>query len=130
MEMWFVNTVRGTLGEIGAAVPIVISCTSIPTEFSSISGVTPVPFSNRTLLENVRRGTNRPNLVYGDWGSTRPRAPSGFANRPLDRVDYPGVDGWNFARNKEREWTFRDAARAIVSEPGIWDGNLISGVKR
>ncbi len=43
MEMWFVNTVRGTLGEIGgAAVPIVISCTSIPpTEFSSISGVTP-----------------------------------------------------------------------------------------
>ena len=58
-----------------------------------------------------------------DWGSTRPREPGGFANRPLDRVDYPTDGAWCIARNKEDNWDFRRAAQAIITSPE-WEGDL------
>ena len=124
LEMWFNGIIQGDLSQIEAAVPIVLSFTSIPTQYSDMTGVSVVPFSNRMLLENVLRNTNRRNLVYGDWGSTRPRTSGGFGRRPLDRIDYPGSNAWHFARNKDEGWTFRNAANAIVSDSQVWDGNL------
>lgn len=124
LEMWFVDLVRGPLGEIGATVPIVVSCTTVPNEFTDMSGVETVAYSNRQLLDNVRRNTNHTNLIYGDWGSTRPRLPPRFASRPLARVDYPGGNCWHFARSKENNWGFQDAATAIMSSSEIWDGDL------
>jgi hypothetical protein len=84
---------------------------------------TAVPFSNRQVVEQVARGSNRARIVYGDWGSTRPRETTEFASRPVDRVDYPSDQAWIIARNRDERWTFRDAARAIVSSPD-WNGNL------
>mgnify|MGYP003675159561 CR=1 FL=1 len=121
----FTGFIRETLAPINAAVPVVCSCTSIPKIFTEFNSDNPilVEFSNRQLLEQISRNTNRETVIYGDWGSTRPREPGGFANRPLDRIDYPMDRGWYIARNKDKGWDFCKAAKAIVNSEG-WDGEL------
>lgn len=125
LAVWFDGLIGGHLQAIDATVPIVLSCTSMPKFFTDFDGgITQVPFSNRTLLDQIRkRRSNRANITYGDWGSTRPREPSGFANRPLDRIDYPTLSAWNIARNKLGNWGFQHAASAITRSVD-WDGNL------
>lgn len=126
LAAWFSGVIANSLSAIDANVPTILSCTSMPKLFTNYSGQKPaaVPFTNRALLEQVARGSNRTRLIYGDWGSTRPREPRGHAQRPLPRVDYPTADAWYIARNKENEWGFREAARAIENEHDIWDGGL------
>lgn len=125
LAVWFDGLIGGHLQAIDANVPIVLSCTSMPKLFADYDGgVSRVPFSNRQLLDQIRRRrSNRASIIYGDWGSTRPREPTSFALRPLDRVDYPSDDLWCIARNKEDDWDFRRAAQAIIGSPE-WDGNL------
>lgn len=122
---WFNGLIAGSLSEIDAAVPIVVSCTSIPSMFTTFNSSVPteVPFSNHMLVDQIVRNTNKTRIIYGDWGSTRPRDKGGFANRPLDRVDYPTNSSWFISRSKDLDWTFKEAAEAIVSCPH-WDGNL------
>ncbi|WP_339832842.1 beta family protein [uncultured Parvibaculum sp.] len=120
----FEGVISGPLQVIDATIPIILSCTSIPRMFTDFDGgVTRVPFTNRLLIEQIARQTNRARIIYGDWGSTRPREPGSFANRPLDRVDYPTSNSWYIARNKAGNWDFHRAASAIVNSPD-WDGHL------
>ena len=81
-------------------------------------------FGNRDLIRQISANTNRRYIVYGDWGSTRPREPSAHRQRPLDRIDYPTPSGCVIARNGSERWTFRDAAVEIVENSGAWNGNL------
>jgi len=121
---WFDGIITGVLGPLVADIPIILSCTSMPKVFHQFEdGITAIPFSNHELVAQVRRNHNRRRIVYGDWGSTRPREPSGFAQRPLDRIDYPTAGHWLIARNKDGKWDFEDAARAIVARPE-WEGDL------
>ncbi len=122
---WFDGLIGGQLQAIDAAVPLVLSCTSMPKLYTNYDGgISRVPFSNRQLLDQVRqRRANRTRIIYGDWGSTRPREPASFATRPVDRVDYPTNNMWCIARNKEEEWDFRRAAQEIVASPE-WEGDL------
>jgi hypothetical protein len=121
----FDGLIGGQLQQIDATVPIVLSCTSMPKMFSDYDGgVSRVPFTNRNLVDQIlRRRANRTRIIYGDWGSTRPREPGGFASRPIDRVDYPTDMTWCIARNKGAEWNFQRAAQAIVASPE-WEGDL------
>lgn len=125
LAVWFDGLMQNALAEIDPVVPVVCSCTSMPKLFTGFSSGEPsvVPFTNRQLVEQIARRSNRARIVYGDWGSTRPREQGGFANRPLDRVDYPGDTAWHIARNREDEWDFRDAALAIMN-CNVWDGGL------
>lgn len=125
LAMWFSGLLAGGLQIIDASVPTVLSCTSMPKMFTDFSQSTPsiVPFTNRLLIDQVAKGSNRNRIIYGDWGSTRPRDKRGIAARPLDRVDYPTDQSWLIARNKEDGWTFREAAMSIVNSPS-WSGNL------
>ncbi|MFN3169721.1 MAG: beta family protein [Hyphomicrobiales bacterium] len=125
LAAWFGGVISGSLDPIDATVPVVLSCTSMPKMFTNFSGDEPtaVSFANRQLIDQVSRQSNRSRVIYGDWGSTRPREPGGFANRPLDRVDYPTDSAWHISRNKKEEWDFRDAALALVASP-FWDGGL------
>jgi hypothetical protein len=97
----------------------------MPKIFTGFSAREPsvVPFSNRQLVNQIARRSNRARILYGDWGSTRPRELGGFANRPLDRVDYPSDEAWYISRNREDKWDFRDAALAVVNS-SAWDGGL------
>lgn len=125
LAAWFDGLIGGPLAQIDASVPIVLSCTSMPKLFVSFhGGITKVPFSNHELVDQIRRRrSNRTRIVYGDWGSTRPREPKEFAGRPVDRIDYPTEVAWSIARNREEEWDFRRAAEAIVRSQE-WVGNL------
>lgn len=125
LAVWFDGMIGGHLQEIDATVPIILSCTSMPKLFSIYDGgLSRVPFANRQLIDQIKkRWANRTRIIYGDWGSTRPREPGGFANRPLDRVDYPTDNLWCIARNKEDDWDFQKAAAAIVVSPE-WEGDL------
>jgi hypothetical protein len=125
LSAWFDGLMQNALAQIDPVVPVVCSCTSMPKLFTGFSSDEPsvVQFSNRALVDQIARRSNRARVLYGDWGSTRPREPGGFANRPLDRVDYPSDTAWYIARNREDEWDFRDAALAVVNSDA-WDGGL------
>ena len=114
--------ITNTLGNLDGRVPIAVSCTSMRKSFSDIEGVVETSFSNHQLLGRLIRDTNKEILLYGDWGSTRPRD-NDFGRRPFPRIDYATDESWHFARNKERDWDYRRAAMAIVSSDA-WDGRL------
>lgn len=114
--------ITGVLAGLDGRVPIAVSCTSIPRGFQEIEGLEETPFSNHELLNQIRRGTNRETILYGDWGSTKPRDDA-FGRTPLPRIDYPTDDAWHIARNREEDWGYQRAAREIVGS-AAWDGNL------
>lgn len=120
----FEGLISNYLSELNADLPIVLSCTSIPKTFQTYdNGINHVEFTNRQLVQQIQRSQNKRTIVYGDWGSTRPRDPGGFGMHPMDRIDYPTAGGWCIARNKTAEWDFQKAARAIISSTH-WSGNL------
>ena len=124
LAVWFESVMSGHLVEIDAKVPTVLSCTSMPKMFTTFdNGVSTVEFTNHQLVQQIQRNSNRSSIVYGDWGSTRPREPSGFGMRPIDRIDYPTDRAWYIARNKEDEWDFKRAAAAIIAS-SQWQGDL------
>ena len=125
LSAWFAGLIAGGLQAIDANVPAIVSCTSIPKLFSAYNSKRPatVSFTNRMLVEQVTRTSNRARIIYGDWGSTRPREDSGIASRPIDRIDYPTAVAWHIARNKDDGWGFQRAAEAILADPN-WDGKL------
>jgi hypothetical protein len=125
LSAWFAGLISGGLQTIDANVPAIVSCTSIPKLFSAYNSRTPatVGFTNRQLVEQVARTSNRARLIYGDWGSTRPREDGGIASRPIERIDYPSSTAWHIARNKDEAWGFQRASEAIIGDPA-WDPDL------
>ena len=114
--------IMGVLAGLDGRIPIAVSCTSMLRGFVDIEGLGEEPFSNHELLEQLRRSTNRDILLYGDWGSRRPREDS-FGQAPFPRIDYATDNSWYFARNREREWDYRRAAEVML-QSGAWNGDL------
>jgi hypothetical protein len=111
-----------TLSELNPDIPIAISCTSFPSDFTVFDGLSECAFTNRELVNQVRQSTNRPRIVYGDWGSTKPRM-YGHASPPKHRIDYPVDDAWAIARGQDEEISLQTAAEMIVGSQ-YWDGTL------
>ena len=113
-------------------IPIAVSCTSFPKDFTPYDGTMAEGFSNRELIAQVKRTTNHPRIIYGDWGTTKPRS-YGHANQPRNRIDYPTDNSWVFARDKEKSVAFQTAASRITGSEhwsgqlGIWGEQLIEG---
>lgn len=122
MYAQFHGLISGILAPLDGRIPMVVSCTSMPKEYHEMSGVSNIPFTNHNLLQQLRGSTNREILIYGDWGSTKPRE-DGFGRTPLPRIDYPTADSWLIARDKDAGWSYTDAAQAIV-ESDEWSGDL------
>ncbi len=114
--------ITGVLAPLDGRIPMVVSYTSMPTGFHLMEGVVEVGFSNHQLLDQLRKTSNRDVILYGDWGSTKPRE-NNFGKAPFPRIDYPIDDAWYIARNKDEEWTYKDAATAILRNDA-WDGEL------
>lgn len=117
---------------IPSTIPVAISCTSFPKDFTCYDGTEEEGFSNRELLAQVQRATNHPRIVYGDWGTTRPRS-YGHASQPKNRIDYPTDRSWVFARDQDESVDFKTAAARITRSGhwsgvlGIWGEQLIEG---
>jgi hypothetical protein len=113
-------------------VPIAVSCTSFPRDFTSFDGTDDYPFSNRALIAQVSQNTNHPRIIYGDWGTTRPRSYR-RANQPRNRIDYPTDNSWLFAREGNGQISFLDAAQRIMNDAqwagnlGVWGEQMIEG---
>lgn len=114
--------ITGILARLDGRIPIVVSCTSMLRGFADIEGLGEEGFSNHELLTQLRRSTNRDRVLYGDWGSTRPREAS-FGQAPFPRIDYATADSWVFARNRAESWNYRRAAEEMVNSR-VWDGGL------
>ena len=123
---------RTFFSTISESIPIVISCTSFPKDFTSFDGMREINFNNRALIEQVRQSTNHPRIIYGDWATTRPRS-YGHASPPKKRIDYPVDRSWFFARDRDVSIDFQTAANRVVNNPswagdlGIWGEQLIEG---
>lgn len=123
---------RSFFASIPAEVPVAVSCTSFPKDFTRYDGMAEVPFTNRDLMAQVQRATNHPRIVYGDWGSTKPRA-YGHASPPKHRIDFPTARSWVIARDQEESVDFQTAAQRIIGSGhwsgtlGIWGEQLIEG---
>ena len=109
-------------GVVPPTIPVAISCTSFPKDFTVYDGTSVCNFSNRQLIALIRQGTNHPTIVYGDWGTTKPRS-YGHASRPKNRIDYPSDVAWIIARDNGDEIDFPVAASRIVGS-GAWSGSL------
>lgn len=125
----YINTL---FSEIPSAIPMAISCTSFPKNFTPYDGTVERPFTNRELIAQIRLVTNRPRIVYGDWGTTRPRNYTP-ASQPKNRIDYPTDASWIFARDQAESLDFQTAALRITGSDywsgalGIWGEQLIEG---
>ncbi|XSG82495.1 MAG: beta family protein [Methyloligella sp. ZOD6] len=117
---------------IPPAIPVAISCTSFPKDFTPYDGIEEEGFSNRALIAQVRRTTNHPRIIYGDWGTTRPRSYK-HASPPKNRIDYPTDNSWIIARDQDESVDFQTAAARITNSDywsgdlGIWGEQLIEG---
>lgn len=131
-QMQLNSLIKDQLSNIDAQIPIIVSYTTIPKSFAEIEGTEKIAFGNRQHINDLRRNTNRANLIYGDWASTRPREKS-MARKPLPRIDYPDDQSWTFSRNKIDKWTYKDAAAEITKSQewkknyglGIWGEQMI-----
>jgi hypothetical protein len=124
--------ISGMLSNLDGRVPITVSCTTIPKEFHEFEGLVETPFQNHQLLNQIRRGTNRETVLFGDWGSTKPREDAS-GRTPLPRIDFPTREAWYTARSKKKNWGYQKAAEVIVNSPfwthdlGIWGEEMIEG---
>jgi hypothetical protein len=128
-------TVSGYIDEllfdIPPTIPVVVSYTSFPRDFTRYDGIGECIFKNRDLVSQIQKTTNK-KIVYGDWGSTRPRKYD-RGSMPKNRIDYPSDTSWIIARGQENEISFKEAAKRIVNHEkwsgnlGVWGEQLIAG---
>lgn len=127
-----VGYIKSFFGNIRPEIPVAVCCTTFPTDFTAFDGVTEFGFSNRDLFAQVRRATNHPRVIYGDWGSTKPRT-YGHASAPKNRIDYPTDTGWIISRDQAASISFQTAAKRVTSSSkwtgglGVWGEQLIAG---
>ena len=125
IESWVSGLLRGGLAHLRPSVPIVVTCTTFPTEFFEDQDGTPITyrFSNHRLLEQLRRSHNQRSFIYGDWGSTKPRVPPSILNKPVPRIDYPVLDQWFIARERADVDPFEQNA-INIRRSAAWNGRL------
>ena len=123
LSSWFERLMSEELQKIDANVPVVLSCTSICKTFFQFNGISKVPIQHRQLVQSIGQKSNRARVIYGDWGSTRPREMDMYARRPFDRIDYPTEDAWYIVRNQNDGWDFNKAAKELIRSEA-WNGKL------
>jgi len=127
-----IGCIKRFFSSVPPEVPIAVSCTSFPKDFTAYDGIEKVGFTNRQLIDQVKRETNRPRIVYGDWGTKRPRSYR-HVNQPKNRIDYPSGKSWVFARDRHENVDFQAVAARITGSDhwsgqlGIWGEQLIEG---
>ena len=116
-----IDFIKKFFSEVSEKIPIVVSCTSFPKNFTLFEDIGERKFTNRDLVAKVQQQTNL-RVIYGDWGSTKPRSYD-HASQPKNRIDYPTDNSWIFARDRGQSVDFDKAARRITGSQH-WSGNL------
>jgi hypothetical protein len=119
-EVWATQLVRSVM-EADPDRQIVLASSSFPETFASISKRGQIPAHERLLYSAVVRSTNAPNLIYGDWGSTRLPRPSQPMNI-VPRIDIAGASEWTVFRQFGSEG-YPDIAARALDDP-LWPAQL------
>ncbi len=105
---------------------VILSSASFPNSFQQYTGIGAIDILSRRLFEKVKSKFNMVELSYSDWGSTKPRSNQQGGGVPIDRIDFPLPNSWIVARNKNKGWTYKDAAQNLIDSefwknaPNIW----------
>ncbi|MDE2738287.1 MAG: beta family protein [Paracoccaceae bacterium] len=115
--------ISGFFQDFSPEIPITVSCTSFPKDFTRFNTGTSIEeFTNRKLISEIRKNTNHPKIIYSDWGTTRPRSYQG-GGTPKNRIDFPTENSWIIAREGDHNESFHELAKNITTN-SKWLGNL------
>jgi hypothetical protein len=106
-------------------IEIVVTGSSFPDSFADVTARATCDLRERILFNNLVRRHNAANLVYGDWGSTRP-TPDPAPMKIIPRIDLPTRDNWIFFRRDKTnpaQESYSDIATRIISDPS-WPDDL------
>lgn len=99
----------------------VVGGSSFPDSFAKQGDRIDIPMVERFLFQEVRRNLNRGELIYGDWGSTRPPTdPLPMKNVP--RIDFATLNSWIAHRSSGND-SYEDLADEVVSDIS-WPGGI------
>lgn len=120
-ELWASNII-GNLTDIRADAEIVLSASSFPNTFVNVHGRGEKLVDERALYGNLVRRHNAATIIYGDWGSTRPPAPSA-PMKNIPRIDLPMPNEWIFFRRDEEMEDYQQIAQRMMRDR-VWPQNL------
>ncbi|MET3645950.1 beta family protein [Phyllobacterium ifriqiyense] len=128
-QLWFSQLVK-RFSTSNPSVAIVLSSSNFPKSFTSFEGVEAEDIGSRKLFSLLRKEFNESVLIYGDWGSTKPRLKQG-GGIPVPRIDYPLNTQWIIARSKENDWDYEEAAANLLASDhwnhalAVWGSYMI-----
>lgn len=106
-------------------IELVVSGSSFPNSFTNVGSRGTIKVEERFLYNNLVRRHNMANLIYGDWGSTRPPSnPIPMKNIP--RIDLPTPIQWiSFRRDPDLVYDedYADIAQRVISDSD-WPSEL------
>ena len=99
-ELWAAPIIR-RITEFQPEAEIVVAGSSFPDQFTNLGIRGVISVAERRLYSVLKRRFNAANLIYGDWGSTRPpKESTPMTNVP--RIDLPTPNEWvAFRRDKD-----------------------------
>ena len=121
-EVWAASIV-GRIIQHQPEAEIVIAGSSFPDQFDRLGKRGVINVAERRLYAAVKRRFNAANLVYGDWGSTRPsRESTPMINVP--RIDLPNRNDWvAFRRDNDADEDYMSIARRVMQD-SVWPRDL------
>lgn len=123
-ELWASQIVE-RVSDIRPATELVVTGSSFPNSFVNIQARGLIPVRERFLHSNLVRRHNAANIVYGDWGSTRPPSdPVPMKNVP--RIDLPTTAEWiSFRQDKDDapDEDYSDIAARVLADES-WPADL------
>ena len=118
-EQWGSSLIE-RLTQIRPDTEVVVSGSSFPSSFAGIGARGEIAVQERYLYSNLIRRHNAANIIYGDWGSTRPPSVDSTPMRNIPRIDLPLTDEWvSFRQIKDSEEDYEEIASRVVRD-AMW----------
>lgn len=114
-EAW-ASAIIAKITELRPEVEIVVAGSSFPDSFTNVGPRGTLAVHERSLHANLVRQHNAAQIVYGDWGSTRPPVSESVPMRNTPRIDLPTARTWICFRKDGAE-TYPDIARRLMLDP-------------
>ena len=113
-QAWASSIIAG-IANLEPEAEMVLTGSSFPDSFTGIGARGTVPILERELHARLVREHNAANIVYGDWGSTRPPSVESGPMRNTPRIDLPGVTQCLCFR-KDGSEGYQEIARRMMSD--------------
>lgn len=125
---WADRVVKRIVDLKGDSIPIVLSGSSFPNNFSKFEDGGTAELFERAAFDTLLANNNRARLVYGDWASSRSPTESRPNPNPIPpRIDLPCSASWEIFRVRDEDGGFSVAATRAMRSPEYPTGLEIWG---